>query len=65
MSPSTKPKSQLGQMIMLIAIGLFAFYRVAQSPRFDRFPRVDIVLMVATGLCFGVALSLFMRRFKE
>jgi hypothetical protein len=65
MSPPTKPKSQLNQMIMLIAIGLFAFYRVAQGPRFTQFHAVDIVLLISSGLCIGVAFSIFMRRFKE
>jgi hypothetical protein len=51
-------------MIVLIAIGLLAFYTVAHGPRFDQFRVVDIVLLVATGLCFGVALSLLLSRFK-
>ncbi len=65
MSPPTKPKSQLNQVIMLIAISLFTFYTVAHGPRFDQFRAVDIVLLLSTGLCLGVALSTLVRRFKE
>lgn len=50
--------------MVLIAIGLLAYYTVAHGPRFDQFRAVDIVLLVATGLCFGVALTLLLNRAK-
>ena len=58
-------KNPLTQAFTLIGAGLIGFYRVAQSPRFDQFRTLDIVQLLATGLCFGVALSLLVRRRKE
>jgi hypothetical protein len=51
-------------MIVLVAIGLVAYYTAAHGPRFYQFRAVDIVLLVSTGLCFGVALSKLVRRFR-
>jgi hypothetical protein len=64
MKSAMMSKKQLIQMIVLIAMGLLAFYTVAHGPLFDQFRAVDIVLLVSTGLCFGVALSLLLSRFK-
>ncbi len=43
---------------MLMAIGMFSFYTASRSSRFDQLHGADVVLLLATGLCFGVALSL-------
>ena len=48
----------------LIAVALIAFYAVFQSPRFALFRAVDVVLLLAVGLCLGVALSLLLLRQK-
>ena len=58
-------KHQLTQAFTLTGIGLIAFYVVAHSSRFDQFRVVDIVLLLSTGLCFGVALSTLLRRRKD
>ena len=58
-------RQQLTQVFTLTGVGLIAFYVVAHSPRFDQFRAVDIVLLLATGLCFGVALSTLLRRRKD
>ena len=65
MNQPTKARSQLTQMIVLIAIGLVALYAVMHSPRFEQFRTVDVVLLVAAGLCFGVAFSLLLSRSKR
>jgi len=57
-----KSPNRLAQAFILIGTGLIGFYVVAHGPRFDQFRAVDIVLLLATGLCFGVALSLLLRR---
>ncbi len=58
MNSPAKPKSQLMQVVMLIAIGLFSFYTASRSSRFHQLHGADVVLLLATGLCFGVAFSL-------
>ena len=62
MNSPMKSKNQLTQVFTLIGIGLIGFYVVTRGPRFDQFRTVDIVLLLATGLCFGVALSALLRR---
>lgn len=65
MNSPMKSKTQLTQVFTLIGIGLISFYVVAHGPRFHQFRAVDIVLLLATGLCFGVALCSLLRRRKE
>ena len=53
MNPVLNSRLQLTQAFTLIGVGLISFYTVAHGPGFDRFRVVDIVLLVATGMCFG------------
>ena len=46
----------------LIAAALIAFYIEANGPSFPHLRAVDAVLLVAAGLCLGVAFSLFLFR---
>ena len=62
MNSPMRAKSQLTLAFTLIGVGLIGFYVVSHSPRFDEFRAVDIVLLLATGLCLGVALSALLRR---
>ncbi|HEY7353084.1 MAG TPA: hypothetical protein VH596_10010 [Terriglobales bacterium] len=39
-------------------IGLIGMYNVAHHPRFAAIHSVDVVQLVASGMCFGVALFL-------
>jgi hypothetical protein len=57
-----KSKTKLTQAFTLITLGLVGFYVASHSPRFDQFRAVDIVLLMSAGMCFGVALSLLLRR---
>jgi hypothetical protein len=39
-----------------LLIGLIGFANVARSPRFETFHTVDVLQLIATGMCFGVTL---------
>jgi lipopolysaccharide export LptBFGC system permease protein LptF len=62
MNLPNKSKAKLTQAFTLITFGLVGFYVASHSPRFDQFRAVDIVLLMSAGMCFGVALSLLLRR---
>ena len=40
-----------------ILIGCIGISNIARQPRFAAFHNVDILQLIASGMCFGVALS--------
>lgn len=44
-------------VFVLILIGLIGVNNVIRHPRFQFFHTVDVVQLLASGMCFGVALS--------
>ena len=46
---------------ILVVFGVVALMNVARNPRFEAFHTVDILGLMASGLCFGVAFALFLR----
>jgi hypothetical protein len=52
-----KPKTLATTFFAPILIGAIGLLRVVQSPGFAGFRNVDVVLLLACGLCFGVALA--------
>jgi hypothetical protein len=40
-----------------LLIGLFAVFDLTQKPRFASFHTVDVIQLVASGMCFGIALT--------
>jgi hypothetical protein len=40
-----------------LLIGSFAVFDLTQKPRFANFHTVDIVQLIASGMCFGIALT--------
>jgi hypothetical protein len=40
-----------------LVIGLFGLFDLMQRPRFAGFHRVDVVQLIASGMCFGIALT--------
>ena len=55
-------KNPITQVVILIGAALIAFWIPAHGPRFDQFRVVDIVALMASGMCIGVALSALLRR---
>jgi hypothetical protein len=42
--------------VPLLVVGFIGLYNVAHHPRFEAIHTVDVVQLVASGVCFGVAL---------
>jgi hypothetical protein len=38
-------------------MGLIAFYNVATSPRFAAIRAIDVIRLLAAGMCFGAAIA--------
>jgi hypothetical protein len=49
------------QPVILLVFGFIALMNVARNPRFEAFHTVDVLGLVASSLCFGVALALILR----
>ena len=45
-------------VIGLILIGSIGFINLTQRPRFASFHAVDVLQLLGTGMCYGVALAL-------
>lgn len=41
----------------LIVVGSVGFLNLTQRPRFQAFHTVDVLQLLATGMCYGVALA--------
>jgi hypothetical protein len=52
------------QPFILVVVGLIALMNVARNPRFEAIHTVDVLGLMASGLCFGVALALILRIFR-
>ena len=48
----------------LVLVGLIGLYNVASKPRFETFHSVDVVQLIATGMCFGAALGMLTMFFR-
>jgi hypothetical protein len=51
-------------VLVLVAVGLIGLYNVASKPRFETFHAVDVVQLIATGMCFGAALGMLVMFFR-
>jgi hypothetical protein len=49
------------QPAILVVFGFIALMNVARNPRFEAFHTVDVLGLLASGVCFGVALTLILR----
>jgi len=43
--------------LFIALMGLAAFSNMANSPRFAMFYAVDVVRLIASGMCFGAAMA--------
>jgi hypothetical protein len=44
-------------ILLPLIVGLIGFINLTHHPRFAAFHAVDVLQLLATGMCFGVALS--------
>jgi hypothetical protein len=42
---------------MPFLIGMIGFFTLTRRPRFELFHTVDVLQLLATGMCFGIALA--------
>ena len=47
-----------------LLVGLIGLFNVASKPRFETFHAVDVVQLIATGMCFGAALGMLVLFFR-
>jgi hypothetical protein len=53
-----RKKGALGVSVaVLIVVGSIGFLNLTQRPRFAVFHTVDILQLLATGMCYGIALA--------
>lgn len=45
-------------------VGLIGFMTIARNPRFEAFHTVDVLQLLASGMCFGIALMALLGRLK-
>ncbi len=50
-------RSVASAIVVPLIIGIIGFINLTQRPRFAAFHNVDVLQLLATGMCFGVALS--------
>ena len=43
--------------IFIAFMGFIAFYNVATSPRFAAIRAIDVIRLLAAGMCFGAAIA--------
>jgi len=49
------------QPLILVVVGVIALANVARNQRFEAFHTVDVLGLMASGVCFGVAFALILR----
>lgn len=61
----TRNRAFFGSTIVPLLFGCMALAAVMTRPRFAAYRGVDVITLVAAGMCLGVGLmSLMMRRWK-
>ncbi|MDQ6678357.1 MAG: hypothetical protein M3Z09_13815 [Acidobacteriota bacterium] len=53
------------QIAVVLIIGLIGLGNVTRNPRFQAFHAVDVLQLLASGVCFGVALTLAFATFRK
>ncbi|HEX4001370.1 MAG TPA: hypothetical protein VHX36_01905 [Candidatus Acidoferrales bacterium] len=49
----------------LIFIGLLGIFELIERPRYQAYHAVDVLQLVASGMCFGAALVLIIARYRK
>lgn len=51
------PKRFAATFLIPVVIGFIGFYQLTQRPRFSAIQTVDVVQLLASGMCFGVGVA--------
>ncbi len=54
------PRRPLASVLLLVVIGLIGVVTLMERPRFQLYHTVDVLRLIVSGMCFGVALSRFL-----
>jgi hypothetical protein len=54
-----------GRAAILVVFAAIAFTNVARNPRFEAFHMVDILGLIAAGMCLGASLPILMGKLKS
>lgn len=54
---AVRDKRLLPAVVMPFLIGMIGFFNLTRRPRFELFHTVDVLQLLATGMCFGIALA--------
>jgi hypothetical protein len=49
----------------LVFIGIIGIFQLIERPRYQLYHAVDVVQLVASGMCFGVALAWVIERLRS
>lgn len=52
-----KPRTGWSTFALMIIFGSLEFMRATRSPRFEMLHAIDIVELMASGMCIGVAIA--------
>ena len=50
-------KRFMGPIFAPVLVGAIGLFNLMSKPRFQTFHSVDVLQLIASGMCFGVALS--------
>lgn len=64
-SQMTNRRRLITSTFVPLLIGLIALYNVTHDPRFAAIRSVDVVRLIASGMCFGVALVSVIALFRN
>lgn len=52
-----RKRSVSASVFVLLIIGSIGFFDLMEKPRFQAFHSVDVLQLIATGMCYGMALA--------
>lgn len=57
-------KRNMAAPFIVLFIGLVGLFSLTERPRFEMYRTVDVIQLIASGMCFGVALILLIMIFR-
>ncbi len=64
MEPSRR-KTAVSVIAIALVVGITALSTVAGRPRFSGYATVDVLQLLASGMCFGIALAGLLRAWRR
>jgi len=50
---------------ILVIVGITGIFELMERPRFQAYHAVDVIQLIASGMCFGVALMWLAARLRD